>query len=431
MAFLTATTVQYHRGTDATPLLDAQHSPYRRSPFCRPGRRRAFLTVATAAPVDEERTDSAEPGTKPSTVAAKAPSVVVGKEVDYDTPKWAGETPLSKFVNVLIGTPPLFALMKAGARRVLINTAETAGVLWRMRAKELGDMLTTDIRTAALADVTDKDVDLPDYYKSQFHAYKHGNLEWLAAFEAESATLAMGLRNFPNSGLEAQEAFWVQRGAHLNAVFLHAPPAWFERKDFVVMDAGCGVGLSTYSLVTRLTERQVDIKSVIGLDASPYFLAVAKNVPPPSYVSSSATKTTNAYDKIDFKHGLAEETGFDDESVDWHSLQLVAHELPTKAMLSVVREAFRVLKPGGMFSMFDNDPKSEVLINLPPVLFTLMKSTEPWTDEYYRLDIQAALRDAGFINVTGGLTDPRHRTVVAMKPLDGDDANVVSNGEAF
>ena len=31
-------------------------------------------------------------------------------------------------------------------------------------------------------------------------------------------------------------------------------------------------------------------------------------------------------------------------------------------------EAFRVLSPGGVFVMCDNDPKSPVIQNLPPVL---------------------------------------------------------------
>lgn len=46
----------------------------------------------------------------------------------------------------------------------------------------------------------------PDYYLRAFHAYEQGNLNWLAAFEVEAATLAMALRTFPDLGPEAAHA---------------------------------------------------------------------------------------------------------------------------------------------------------------------------------------------------------------------------------
>jgi hypothetical protein len=44
-----------------------------------------------------------------------------------------------------------------------------------------------------------------------------------------------------------------------------------------------------------------------------------------------------------------------------------------------------------------------------------MKSTEPWTDEYYTFDVEAALQAIGFDGVTSVASDPRHRTIVAKK----------------
>lgn len=54
---------------------------------------------------------------------------------------------------------------------------------------------------------------------------------------------------------------------------------------------------------------------------------------------------------------------------------------------------------------------------LSPVLFTLMKSTELFLDEYYMLDLEETMRQAGFVNVHSILTDPRHRTVTATVPF--------------
>lgn len=54
---------------------------------------------------------------------------------------------------------------------------------------------------------------------------------------------------------------------------------------------------------------------------------------------------------------------------------------------------------------------------LSPVLFTLMKSTEPFLDEYYLTDLEGVMKQSGFTNVHTLLTDPRHRTVTATAPF--------------
>lgn len=56
-------------------------------------------------------------------------------------------------------------------------------------------------------------------------------------------------------------------------------------------------------------------------------------------------------------------------------------------MQNILRECYRLLKPNGVLAITDNNPKSKVIQGLPPVLFTLMKSTEPWTDEYYLFEV--------------------------------------------
>jgi hypothetical protein len=45
-----------------------------------------------------------------------------------------------------------------------------------------------------------------------------------------------------------------------------------------------------------------------------------------------------------------------------------------------------------------------------------MKSTEPFSDEYFSLDMEAMLEETGFEAVETVATDPRHRTILATKP---------------
>jgi hypothetical protein len=56
--------------------------------------------------------------------------------------------------------------------------------------------------------------------------------------------------------------------------------------------------------------------------------------------------------------------------------------------------------------------RSKTIQNLPPVLFTLMKSTEPHTDSYYSTDLESVMRSAGLANVHYQPSDHRHRVVL-------------------
>ena len=146
-----------------------------------------------------------------------------------------------------------------------------------------------------------------------------------------------------------------------------------------------------------------------GLDLSPYMLSVA------SLRDQQQEAGARSGPERAWVHGLAEATGLEGASVDLYAASFLFHELPQDATAAVLAEAFRVLRPGGVFALTDNNPRSEVIQKLPPALFTLMKSTEPHSDEYYVLDTEAAMRAAGFEEVVTVPTDPRHRTVLGLK----------------
>jgi SAM-dependent methyltransferase len=306
----------------------------------------------------------------PRAAAASVPSAVADlPRSDKEIPAWAGGGPVSDFVNVLINSP-LYGLMRIGARRVLISTAERKGVMWRDEVKALELAISGEERASMLAAITDVDLKYPDYYLQPFHAYEDGNMDWLPAFEARSATLSMGLRVWKEEqGLTPEAASERLRTSHFDAVRAAAPGDWAARDGFVAVDAGCSIGMSTVELARRLLPLRPAGSTVriIGLDASPYFLAVAQR--------ALAGEDERLRTGIEYVHALAEDCKMDAASVDWWSLQFVIHELPSEATRDVFAEAFRVLRPGGVLSLVDNDPASPVIRGLPPAIATLMKST--------------------------------------------------------
>jgi ubiquinone/menaquinone biosynthesis C-methylase UbiE len=140
---------------------------------------------------------------------------------------------------------------------------------------------------------------------------------------------------------------------------------------------------------------------VTGLDLSPYFLAVANY--------NSKQRNFN----INWLHGAAEKTGLEDSSFDLISSFLMFHELPQSAAKKIFAEAKRLLRPHGYFTMMDMNPLSEAFKKMPPYIFTLLKSTEPYLDQYFSLDIEKELMAAGFEKPTITIISPRHRAIVA------------------
>ena len=316
---------------------------------------------------------------------------------EASTPRWADSSQglglwIERLINIGWLRRPLFFQ----ARQLIIRTAERNGIPWRARRKTLLHQASP-----LLADVTTPGLVPPDYYRVRFHAYEQGNLCWQAAAEAEQATDAMALRVWPDEQLQPAEAQTRLRDA-IHAVAEPLLPTSIDR----VVDLGCSVGVSTQALARWLNARAaanaVDPPTLIGLDLSPEMLSVARVRDPLGLVQ-------------EWRHAAAEATGLVSGSVDLVSLQFVCHELPQAATRAVLAEAARLLRPGGVLLMVDQDPGSSVLQRLPAPVATLLKSTEPFIEQYFALDLPAALEEAGFRNPRIQACDPRHRVIACLR----------------
>ena len=374
-------------------------------------------------------------------------------------PNWVEVNhPLGWLINRVLAVEPLRQLLFWQARRLIIRTAEGRGIAWRQRREQL--QLAAE---PLLAASTTPSVAVPAYYRARFHAYDQGNLCWAAACEAEQATDSMALRVWPEEPeLEPDVAQLRLRRAIFSAMepSLSGP----VRR---VLDLGCSVGVGTFALRDWLLERQAALAFaasagspavagvepspaappapllVEGLDLSAEMLAVARvreaealaasglpaipaaaaerilgsavSVAPSPADTPAPGVSSAALPAITWHHGAAEATGLPAAAYDLITLQFVCHELPQSATRAVMAEAARLLRPGGVIALVDQDPDSAVIRRLPAPIATLLKSTEPYLEDYFRLDLPVVLGEAGFQSVRRTAADPRHRVLVATR----------------
>lgn len=273
---------------------------------------------------------------------------------------------------------------------MMIKRAESIGVPWRQRVEELRSRDWDD----GFSRVQNPDLTYPDYYLCSFHAYANGNLNWDAALEQEVAAKAVHAKIWPEAGARG-DARLRQSYHDILKTQLRSPRT--------ILDVGCGVGLSTFTLQELYPQAQVT-----GIDLSPYFLAVAQ------YNSQQRQATESGTSTLQWVHAPAEATGLPEATFDLVSICLVCHELPQSASRQIFSEARRLLHRDGHLAIMDMNPQSEFLRLMPPYIFTLLKSTEPYLDEYFTLDIEEALVDAGFQPPTITPNSPRHRTIIAQ-----------------
>lgn len=305
-----------------------------------------------------------------------------------------------RLVNGILGIKPLFGLAKWRARDMMIKRAESIGVQWRSEAARL----QARDWSAEFAAVNHPEVTYPDYYLKPFHAYEEGNLGWLPATEVEVAAYAVHAWKGGESGISGDPQLRQSYHDRLKQVLPNP-------RDIV--DLGCSVGMSTFALQETFPGAQMT-----GVDLSPHFLAVAKYRDDlrQQGQGNGLQLTGEPCDQpaVTWVHAAAEATGLPPESYDLVSASLLFHELPIDAAKAIFQEARRLLRPGGYFTIMDMNPRSEVYGKMPAYILTLLKSTEPYIDEYFSLNIEAAIEQAGFTVPQVTENTIRHRTLIAQ-----------------
>jgi len=289
------------------------------------------------------------------------------------------------------------SIAKDAARGWFVKRAEDRGIAWTDSVNFFESNQAELDRN--YKELCNPSLEYPAYYTLPFHGYDEGNLNWSAAHELEAATQSMCLGYY--DGLTWQDAQEMFRGAAREVI----AETWFAAHSAgtdaqlsegprTLLDIGCSGGFSTQEMAKTFPGVQAT-----GVDLSPYYLSVAKFL----------------YPQHRFMHALAEDTGLPAESFDIVTLNFLLHELPLDSSRAALREACRLLAPGGMIAILDVDPRR--LLELPPLRRWAFQVTEPWCKdgEYYALDMEKELKDLGFEAVKLMANDPVNALVVARK----------------
>lgn len=211
----------------------------------------------------------------------------------------------------------------------------------------------------------------------------------------------------------------TQVAKQLTERVLESRPSNVQKDDELrVLDLGCGVGMSTMAIASAFRQQKTANVTVIGIDTSPEMIAMArtkdleqKGITKFAETHQCPTKhrdkdwielpmtTTNT----EFLEGNAEKTPFPRESFDLVTIMYVLHEVPLRGRKKILREARRLLRPGGMLAVVDISPDYEPSPS--------MLSGEPYLKEYQQNFSNQMAALAGFHLHSQEIVVPGHVVV--------------------
>jgi ubiquinone/menaquinone biosynthesis C-methylase UbiE len=144
------------------------------------------------------------------------------------------------------------------------------------------------------------------------------------------------------------------------------------KSDTKVLDLCCGSGQATQVLVKYS-------QNVTGLDASPLSLKRARhNVPQAEYVEAFAEKMPFADNEFDVVH-----------------TSVALHEMQSGQLRQIIKEVYRVLKPGGVFTLVDfHNPTNPLFVPGLSLFLLLFETETAW--QLLKTDLPGLLTEAGF-----------------------------------
>lgn len=233
---------------------------------------------------------------------------------------------------------------------------------------------------------TEEFKNLPDYYKRNFHFQTNG---YLSRDSAEIYNHQVEIL-FKGTSDAMRRMMMAPIVKHFN-LQKTKPVRFFE--------AGCGNGVSTYPMAKRFKRVQITA-SDLSKDYISYAREYNTDLKNVQWVKSDCTHLENIEDGL-----------FD----AWYSV-FMFHELPREERVKALKEAYRILKPGGIITIVDSIQKKDK----PDLDFLLdhfpQNFHEPFYKNYTMHPLEDLLSEVGFEKIEKD-TGFASKVVSGIKPI--------------
>jgi ubiquinone/menaquinone biosynthesis C-methylase UbiE len=257
-------------------------------------------------------------------------------------------------------------------RRFLEVMADGVKVAWRMRRNQTKEFTGKSARKAETS---------PDYYARNFH------------FQTDGYFSEASARRYDH---QVEILFSGAAGA-MRRLILPVLKRLTSREGRW-LEIGCGAGSATRAVLETFPKARVT-----ALDLSSSYLKVAQDA-------------LRHYDHVDFIQGDAADLEFKDSAFDAIYSVYMLHELPMDVREKVVREAYRVLKPGGLLIFAD----SLQIDDDPELNWALERFPKAYHEPFYKNYSEDRIEDL-LERVTGQKAQSTHefftKVVWIQKPL--------------
>ena len=167
-----------------------------------------------------------------------------------------------------------------------------------------------------------------------------------------------------------------------------------------VLDLGCSIGQCTTLLKQRFPQAEVT-----GLDVSLPLLRYANR------------RAVDLDIEVRFRQGLAEQLPYPDGHFDAVLCYILFHEVPERLFQPIINEVFRVLRPGGSYTIVDApNGKDLPAPNRFWLTYDAQYNCEPYSPAFVATDLPALLTNAGFTGIEQASTDMFLSATTAVRP---------------